>query len=102
LLVIRIFVYNTVYYTSIAIEQDLSHDENYYCIDIKSFETERLRAIHLEAHDLDKMILMHNNSAVMATLGGVRTEEQTTGFHYEQNIIHANFPHVLYRLNLLL
>jgi len=45
---------------------------------IDTFQTERLRADHL-----GELTAMHNDPRVMATLGGVRTEEQSRRFHEE-------------------
>jgi GrpB-like predicted nucleotidyltransferase (UPF0157 family)/predicted acetyltransferase len=44
---------------------------------IASFSTERLFAERITAADLDKFTLLHNDPQVMATLGGLRTPEQT-------------------------
>ncbi len=44
---------------------------------IESFSTERLIAFKITVNDLDKFIMMHSDMDVMATLGGLRTVEQT-------------------------
>ncbi len=44
---------------------------------IECFSTERLVAYKICEHDLDKLIMMYTNPIVMATLGGVRTTQQS-------------------------
>lgn len=44
---------------------------------IDSFTTDRLFAEKIKVSDLNKFVNMHTNLQVMATLGGLRTEEQT-------------------------
>ncbi len=44
---------------------------------IDSFATDRLFAEKIKWSDLDKLINMHTNHHVMATLGGLRTEDET-------------------------
>jgi ribosomal-protein-alanine N-acetyltransferase len=44
---------------------------------IDSFMTERLLAVKIQATDLEKLLLLHGNPNVMATLGGLRTAEQS-------------------------
>ncbi|MBA3662407.1 MAG: GNAT family N-acetyltransferase [Gammaproteobacteria bacterium] len=44
---------------------------------IDSFTTDRLIAEKIKHNDLDKFFIMHKNLQLMATLGGVRSEEQT-------------------------
>ncbi len=48
-----------------------------------TFQTERLVAERLRADHLGELTAMHNDPRVMATLGGVRTEEQSRRFHEE-------------------
>jgi hypothetical protein len=43
---------------------------------IESFSTEKLIAFKITANDLDKLITMHSDPNVMATLGGLRAVEQ--------------------------
>jgi ribosomal-protein-alanine N-acetyltransferase len=50
---------------------------------IESFATKRLLTKKLAIHDLDKLILLDTNPQVMATLNGVRTQDQTEkGMHF--------------------
>ena len=44
---------------------------------IETFSTERLAAFKVTADDLEKFVIMHSDNDVMATLGGLRTTEQT-------------------------
>lgn len=44
---------------------------------IENFTTLRLKATRIKASDLDKLVLMDSNASVMATLGGVKTLEET-------------------------
>lgn len=45
-----------------------------------SLTTERLVGARLRAEDFDALCAMHRDPAVMATLGGVRTDERTRAF----------------------
>ncbi len=45
---------------------------------IDSFDTSRLQAKRLRTHDYPLLRQMHTDVKMMGTLGGVRTEEQTT------------------------
>src|SRR5579883_2896508 len=47
---------------------------------IESFSTDRLYAKKIHKEDLDKFLILHANEAVMATLGGLRTEQQTKDY----------------------
>jgi ribosomal-protein-alanine N-acetyltransferase len=44
---------------------------------IDTFMTERLLAVKVQATDLEKLLLLHGDPDVMATLGGLRTAEQS-------------------------
>lgn len=44
---------------------------------IESFETARLLAVKLTIDDFDKLMQMHTDAVVMATLGGIRSAEKT-------------------------
>jgi ribosomal-protein-alanine N-acetyltransferase len=52
---------------------------------LDSFTTDRLLAEKIKMSDLDKFARMHTNSQVMATLGGLRTEEKTRD-NFEWNL----------------
>jgi HAD superfamily hydrolase (TIGR01509 family) len=43
-------------------------------IDLQSFRTERMAAFPLDRHDGQELFEMHQNPAVMATLGGIKSE----------------------------
>jgi RimJ/RimL family protein N-acetyltransferase len=47
---------------------------------IMTFRTERLIAERLRVEDLDELCRMHQDPSVMATLGGLRSDEQTRQF----------------------
>jgi [ribosomal protein S5]-alanine N-acetyltransferase len=47
---------------------------------IITFRTDRLIAKRLNVEDLDELCRMHQNPRVMATLGGLRSDEQTQQF----------------------
>lgn len=55
------------------------------------FETERLRAYRLQPEHFALLLAMHQDPVTMATLGGVRSEEQTRDYvqgfleHWERN-----------------
>ena len=49
--------------------------------------TTRLTATPLSADDLDALCALHRDPAVMATLGGVRSDERTRAY-IEQNVAH--------------
>lgn len=55
------------------------------------FETERLRAYRLQPEHFALLLAMHQDPVTMATLGGVRSEEQTREYlqrflaHWEEN-----------------
>ena len=55
------------------------------------FETERLRAYRLQPEHFALLLAMHQDPVTMATLGGVRSEEQTRDYlrrflaHWEEN-----------------
>jgi RimJ/RimL family protein N-acetyltransferase len=55
------------------------------------FETERLRAYRLRPEHFALLLAMHQDPATMATLGGVRSEEQTRDYmqrfleHWQEN-----------------
>ncbi|HKU23474.1 MAG TPA: GNAT family N-acetyltransferase [Terriglobales bacterium] len=55
------------------------------------FETERLSAYHLQPEHFALLLAMHQDPATMATLGGVRSEQQTRDYlrsflaHWEEN-----------------
>ena len=51
---------------------------------LENFSTRRLVAHHLDDEDFDELSLMHSDPAVMATLGGVRTDEETCRFMREK------------------
>jgi ribosomal-protein-alanine N-acetyltransferase len=47
---------------------------------IMTFRTDRLIAERLRVEDLDELSRMHQDPRVMATLGGLRSDEQTQQF----------------------
>lgn len=47
-------------------------------IDLPSFRTNRLTAFPLDERDREELLLMHQNENVMATLGGVRSEDESS------------------------
>ncbi len=47
---------------------------------IMTFRTDRLIAARLRVEDLDELCRMHQDPSVMATLGGLRSDEQTWQF----------------------
>src|SRR5512134_3255498 len=47
---------------------------------IRTFRTDRLIAERLRVKGLDELCRMHRDSRVMATLGGVRSDDQTRQF----------------------
>jgi ribosomal-protein-alanine N-acetyltransferase len=55
------------------------------------FETKRLRAYRLQPEHFAFLLAMHQDAVTMATLGGIRSEEQTREYlekfqaHWEQN-----------------
>lgn len=55
------------------------------------FETERLRAYRLRPEHFSLLLAMHQDAVTMASLGGVRSEEQTRDYmrrflaHWDQN-----------------
>lgn len=51
------------------------------------FTTERLLAAPLRADDFETLCALHRDPAVMATLGGVRSEERTRAY-LEENLAH--------------
>jgi len=57
----------------------------------QQFETERLRAYRLQPEHFDLLLAMHQDPVTMATLGGVRSEEQTRDYlqrflaHWDDN-----------------
>jgi ribosomal-protein-alanine N-acetyltransferase len=58
---------------------------------LEHFETERLRACRLRPEAFPVVLAMHQDPVTMATLGGVRSEQQTHDYvdrflaHWEQN-----------------
>jgi RimJ/RimL family protein N-acetyltransferase len=53
----------------------------------EAFTTSRLRFARLTADDFDELHRMHTDPEVMATMGGVRTEEQTRAY-LDKNLRH--------------
>ncbi len=53
----------------------------------EAFHTDRLFAERLQAHHFDELCQMHRNPEVMATLGGIRSDELTRQF------LHDNLAH---------
>jgi RimJ/RimL family protein N-acetyltransferase len=47
---------------------------------LETFRTERLVAERLRGGDFEEIRRMHRNAAVMATLGGLRLDEETAGY----------------------
>jgi len=58
-------------------------------IDLQSFKTDRLAAFPLAESDRQDLFLMHQNQNVMATLGGVRSEDESNKWLLE-NLNHWN------------
>jgi [ribosomal protein S5]-alanine N-acetyltransferase len=58
-------------------------------IDLPSFRTNRLAAFPLDERDREELLLMHQNENVMATLGGVRSEDESSRWMTE-NLDHWN------------
>ncbi len=58
-------------------------------IDLPSFRTNRLAAFPLDERDREELLRMHQNEDVMATLGGVRSEEESSQWLAE-NLDHWN------------
>lgn len=54
---------------------------------IENFHTARLIAERLQAHHFDELCQMHRNPEVMATLGGIRSDEVTRQF-LQDNLAH--------------
>jgi len=54
---------------------------------IDRFHTDRLVATRLQETDLSDLCRMHQDANVMATLGGIRTDERTTEF-LQTNVSH--------------
>ena len=54
---------------------------------VETFSTERLIATRLRIDDFDEIYRMHRDPKVMATLGGVRDEEETRQF-FRRNLDH--------------
>jgi ribosomal-protein-alanine N-acetyltransferase len=58
---------------------------------LEHFETQRLRAYRLQPEDVALLLDMHQDPVTMATLGGVRSEEQTRDYlqrflrHWDEN-----------------
>jgi ribosomal-protein-alanine N-acetyltransferase len=48
-----------------------------YFHSINAFETQRLSAIRIEAQDSEILLQMHTHPQVMATLGGLRSPQQS-------------------------
>lgn len=51
---------------------------------LKNFGTHRLAARYLGDEDFTELCLMHSNPSVMATLGGVRSDDETIRFMREK------------------
>ncbi|MCH7592557.1 MAG: GNAT family N-acetyltransferase, partial [Planctomycetes bacterium] len=56
---------------------------------IESIETPRLTGLHVRDDDFTDLVAMGKDAVVMATLGGVRTEQQTRE-HLDKSIEHWN------------
>ena len=54
---------------------------------VETFSTDRLIARRLRSDDFDEICQMHRDPKVMATLGGVRDEEETRQF-FRRNVDH--------------
>lgn len=57
---------------------------------IEAFHTDRLRAERLQAEHLDALCHMHQDPRVMATLGGLRSDDETRWF-VRENLAHWDF-----------
>lgn len=56
---------------------------------IYSFSTNRLYAEKIQSNDFDRLMQMYANQQVMATLGGIRSEDKTRDY-LQQSLVHWN------------